>query len=491
MKLKRFKYFKLCVIFIAVFVVIPAKVYATSIPSPTQEFYVNDFADVLTDEQEKEMLDKAVNLASEDLGIQIVVTTIKSLNGESIENYAHDMYNQYGIGKDDMGALILLATDDRDTRIELGTAMEAYITDSKAGRLLDKYAIPDFKENRFDSGLVSVQGALIDEASTIKTQMIEKEQREAQTKERLEAIGNFFKGILTVIGYILLFGTPIGIIAFLIYRAYKKHKAKEDELEALRQYKEDSEENIERIKREKERIQDEADRKINQMYSTIDELQSKNVALEKQYEDVQAIHPDIDNELDKYYVKDINKDIDKYSVLKPGISLIAPLASIISEYKKLTYGQRKYVSSDYSKIESMYETSVELKDKEDRRIRNEGILAGIVALIGSIAIGKNSNLSSLKNGLDSYNSLDDKYKEKFGVKNLEKLKTLIAQAEKDHKRILREEEEERERKRREEEEEEERRRRQRLNSYHSSSSSSSSFHGFGGHSSGGGASRHF
>jgi uncharacterized membrane protein YgcG len=138
----------------------------------------------------------------------------------------------------------------------------------------------------------------------------------------------------------------------------------------------------------------------------------------------------------------------------------------------------------------MYETSVELKEKEDRRIRNEGILAGIIALIGSIAIGKNSNLSSLKNGLDSYNNLDDKYKEKFGAKNLEKLKTLIAQAEKDHKRILREEEEERKRKRREEEEEEERRRRQRMNSYHSSSSSSS-FHGFGGHSSGGGASRHF
>ena len=491
MKLKRFKYFKLCVFFIAVFVVIPAKVYATSIPSPTQEFYVNDFANVLTDEQEKAMLDKAVNLASEDLGIQIVVTTIKSLNGESIENYAHDMYNQYGIGKDDMGALILLATDDRDTRIELGTAMEAYITDSKAGRLLDKYAIPDFKENRFDSGLVSVQGALIDEASTIKTQMIEKEQREAQAKESLEAIGNFFKGVLTVIGFILLFGTPIGIIVFLIYKAYKKHKAKEDELETLRKYKEDSEENIERIKREKERIQDEASREIEYMNSTINELKEKNEVLEKQYEDVQALHPDIDNELDRYYVKDINKDIDKYSGLTPGISLIAPLASIISEYRKLPFRQKKYVSSNYSKIESMYESSVELKAKEDRRIRNEGILAGIVALIGSIVIGKNSNLSSLKNGLDSYNSLDDKYKEKFGAKNLEKLKTLIAQAEKDHRRVLREEEEERKRKRRQEEEEEERRRRQRMNSYHSSSSSSSSFHGFGGHSSGGGASRHF
>ena len=227
------------------------------------------------------------------------------------------------------------------------------------------------------------------------------------------------------------------------------------------------------------------------MNSTINELKEKNEVLEKQYEDVQALHPDIDNELDRYYVKDINKDIDKYSGLTPGISLIAPLASIISEYRKLPFRQKKYVSSNYSKIESMYESSVELKAKEDRRIRNEGILAGIVALIGSIVIGKNSNLSSLKNGLDSYNSLDDKYKEKFGAKNLEKLKTLIAQAEKDHRRVLREEEEERKRKRRQEEEEEERRRRQRMNSYHSSSSSSSSFHGFGGHSSGGGASRHF
>ena len=222
MKLKKFKYYKYCIVFIALFLFIPAKVYAVSIPQPTQEFYVNDFADVLTEEEEKQMLEKAVNLASEELGIQVVVTTIKSLEGESIENYAHDMYNQYGIGKDDMGVLILLSTGDRDTRIELGNAMEAYITDSKAGRLLDKHAIPHFKENKFNSGLLEVQSAVIDEASTIKTQMVERAEREARQKEAMEKIGNFFLGLLKVIGWILLFGTPIGIILWLINKAIEK-----------------------------------------------------------------------------------------------------------------------------------------------------------------------------------------------------------------------------------------------------------------------------
>ena len=101
-------------IFIAVFVlaiilltpVVNAKVY---IPEATSDFYVNDFANVFSSSEKAQLMEKAVTLSDEHNGIQVVVTTVKSLDGNSIEDYSYEMYNQYGIGKDDMGLLILLA----------------------------------------------------------------------------------------------------------------------------------------------------------------------------------------------------------------------------------------------------------------------------------------------------------------------------------------------------------------------------------------------
>ena len=130
---------------------------ASKIPSATSDFYVNDFAEVFTSEEHQQLMDKAVSLANNYDGIQVVITTVKSLNGDTIENYAFNMYNQYGIGKDDMGILILISTGDRKIRVEVGRAMEEFITDSKAGRFADKYAIPYLKDNKFNEGLINLQ----------------------------------------------------------------------------------------------------------------------------------------------------------------------------------------------------------------------------------------------------------------------------------------------------------------------------------------------
>ena len=150
------------------FLFIPTCVFAKiKVPTQTNEFYVNDFADVLTDKQEKELVEKAKNYAQSNNGIQVVITTVKSLDGETLEYYAHDMYNQYKIGKDDMGVLILLVTQDRDIRMEIGTAMEAYINDAKAGRMIDMYAIDHFKKDEFAEGLIELQDGTFKEISAM------------------------------------------------------------------------------------------------------------------------------------------------------------------------------------------------------------------------------------------------------------------------------------------------------------------------------------
>ena len=130
------------------------------IPDATACFYVNDFADVFTDAQEEEMLLRAEALASKPEGVQVVITTVKTLDGATVEDYATSMYNKYQIGREDRGVLILLSTGERKIRVEVGYGLESYLTDSKSGKFLD--SIMDYlRNNKFDIGLLKLQEALV------------------------------------------------------------------------------------------------------------------------------------------------------------------------------------------------------------------------------------------------------------------------------------------------------------------------------------------
>lgn len=94
-------------------------IYDTSditVEPPTSDFYVNDFANIISDENKALMMERAVKLDQDYNGTQVVVSTVTTLNGYNIDEYSYTMYNQYGIGKDDMGVLICLSTGDREIK---------------------------------------------------------------------------------------------------------------------------------------------------------------------------------------------------------------------------------------------------------------------------------------------------------------------------------------------------------------------------------------
>lgn len=124
------------------------------IPKPTNEFFVNDFAGVLEASDEQYIQLAAVQL-QEATTAQVVVVTIQSLQGEPLENYAYQLFKQWGIGtaEKNNGVLILVATDDRESRIEVGYGLEGVLPDGKTGRIQDEYMIPYFKENEYGSGI--------------------------------------------------------------------------------------------------------------------------------------------------------------------------------------------------------------------------------------------------------------------------------------------------------------------------------------------------
>ncbi len=128
----------------------------------TEEFYVNDFAGVLTSGQEQGIVSSAKSLHKETEA-QVVVLTVESLEGKSIEEYAIEVAREWGIGDKEKnnGVLILLSTGDREIRVEVGLGLEGCLPDGKTGRLIDTYAIPYYSENDFANGTEQLYYAVL------------------------------------------------------------------------------------------------------------------------------------------------------------------------------------------------------------------------------------------------------------------------------------------------------------------------------------------
>lgn len=132
--------------------------------TPTQNFYVNDFADVISPENEEQMQSKAVAL-NEKTTAQVVVVTVDSLNGEEISDYALNLGREWGVGSKETnnGVVILLSESDREIYIAVGYGLEGALPDSKTGRIIDYYGLEDLKQDNFSDGLLKISGAVINE----------------------------------------------------------------------------------------------------------------------------------------------------------------------------------------------------------------------------------------------------------------------------------------------------------------------------------------
>jgi uncharacterized protein len=99
--------------------------------------YVNDFAHAL-DARNAQALEAYCASVESTTGAQFAVVTIDSLDGDTIEDAANKLYNQWGIGKKktDGGLLLLLAIKDRKQRVEVGYGLEPIIPDGYAGGVL-------------------------------------------------------------------------------------------------------------------------------------------------------------------------------------------------------------------------------------------------------------------------------------------------------------------------------------------------------------------
>ncbi|MDR3703808.1 MAG: TPM domain-containing protein [Candidatus Sulfopaludibacter sp.] len=99
--------------------------------------YVSDFAGVISPEA-KSQLEAYCTAVEQSTGAQIALVTIATLEGEPIEDVANTIFRTWGVGQKgkNEGILLLLATADRRSRLEVGYGLEPILPDGMDGRIL-------------------------------------------------------------------------------------------------------------------------------------------------------------------------------------------------------------------------------------------------------------------------------------------------------------------------------------------------------------------
>lgn len=138
------------------------------IPSPVGDIYVQDFADLLTEDEENQLRNIGRNV-EDSTTTQIAVLTVESIGETSIEEYAVNAYRAYRLGtaENNNGVLLVLAVKEKKIRIEVGYGLEGMIPDGKAGRILDEYAIPHLQKGQPNLALMNTFQALANETAGV------------------------------------------------------------------------------------------------------------------------------------------------------------------------------------------------------------------------------------------------------------------------------------------------------------------------------------
>jgi len=123
-------------------------------PKPALETSVYDGAKMMSVDEKKTLEQKLINY-SDTTSTQIVVGTVKTINGEDIAFYAAKWAHKWGIGQADKdnGIFVLVAEKERRLTIQTGQGIEHLLTDALSKRVIENIITPEFKKGNFYIGL--------------------------------------------------------------------------------------------------------------------------------------------------------------------------------------------------------------------------------------------------------------------------------------------------------------------------------------------------
>ena len=163
---------------------------------------------------------------------QLVVVTVKSLQGYAIEDYGYQLGRHWGIGQKglDNGVLLIVAPNERKVRIEVGYGLEGTLTDALSSNIIQAVILPRFRQGQMEQGVIDGTRAIL--AAIAGTYEVKKSSRSGSGARSSSSAFDFF-GTAVILSMIfgggvrhfignrvvsgLIVGGIAGLIGFLLY----------------------------------------------------------------------------------------------------------------------------------------------------------------------------------------------------------------------------------------------------------------------------------
>ena len=212
---------------------------AQTFPEDT-DFYVNDYADLLTDAQETN-LRAVLDALYTSRDIEFTVLTIRQMSdyghSGSIESFATSLFNAWGIGDADRndGLLLLVSHLDRELRIEVGSGYGTTL-DAPMARVIDTKIVPNFRLDEYADGITRGVDEIIYQVTGTTSAALDStalEQRWAGVKRWIANLGWWLIAPLAAL-------VPLGI---QLFRRIKRHRPRKcpNDGNRMRRYLEETE----------------------------------------------------------------------------------------------------------------------------------------------------------------------------------------------------------------------------------------------------------
>ena len=134
---------------------------ALAVVSPSEEFYVNDAAGVLTEVTRQDIISANAHMEQVCNGAQIVVVTIEYLDGMYADEYALQLMGDWGVGsRESNGMLLLLVTEERRGGLAVGNGITGAFTNSMINDYLERHFWPEVDARNFDAAVRNMCEAL-------------------------------------------------------------------------------------------------------------------------------------------------------------------------------------------------------------------------------------------------------------------------------------------------------------------------------------------
>lgn len=118
---------------------------------------------LILSKEERSRLSLLLKTHEEQTTNQIVIVTLKSLDGYDIADYGYQLGRHWEIGQKDKnnGVLLIISMSEKKLRIEVGYGLEGALPDKTAHEIIEYILKPKFRQNNFYEGINEATSAII------------------------------------------------------------------------------------------------------------------------------------------------------------------------------------------------------------------------------------------------------------------------------------------------------------------------------------------